>query len=220
MEGYWSIFWQESGLVGKIVLAILLLFSFFSWVIIFAKIFYFKKISKGNKKFYHFFKKTEKLFEMKELAKREKNSTFSKIFVSFYNEIEKQYYSTPEPRKSLDLQNLEKVYKKTSLGIIRELRFGLPFLATTASSTPFIGLFGTVWGIMNAFHKIGIAQSANLATVAPGISEALINTAAGLAVAIPALIFYNLFTSKIRAIEEENEEFGLEVQSFIYYKMK
>lgn len=220
MEGYWNIFWQESGFVGKAVLGILLLFSFFSWVIIFAKSFSFRKIKKANQKFYKLFKKSERIYEMKEIAKRIDNSTFSIIFLSIYQEIEKQFHSNPELEKNLRWENLEKAYKLNSLSIIRNLRSGLPFLATTASSTPFIGLFGTVWGIMNAFHKIGIAQSANLATVAPGISEALINTAAGLAVAIPALIFYNLFSSKIRNFEEELEEFNLELQNFLFHKMK
>lgn len=220
MEAYWSIFWQESGIVGKAVLGILLWFSFFSWIIVFSKLFAFRKVNKSNKRFYNLFKKSEKMYEMKEMAKRIDNSTFARIFLSIYYEIEKQFYSNPETEKNLRWENIEKAYKLSSIYILRNLKTGLPFLATTASATPFIGLFGTVWGIMNAFHKIGIAQSANLATVAPGISEALINTAAGLAVAIPALIFYNLFSSRIRAFEEELEEFGLEVQSFIFYKMK
>ena len=220
MEAYWSIFWQESGIVGKAVLGILLWFSFFSWVIVFSKLFSFRKVNKSNKKFYKLFKKSEKMYEMKEMAKRIDNSTFAQVFLSIYYEIEKQFYSNPETEKNLRWENIEKAYKLSSINLIRNLKTGLPFLATTASATPFIGLFGTVWGIMNAFHKIGIAQSANLATVAPGISEALINTAAGLAVAIPALIFYNLFSSRIRSFEEELEEFGLKVQNFIYYKMK
>lgn len=220
MEAYWSIFWQESGIVGKAVLGILLWFSFFSWIIVFAKLFTFKKINAGNKRFYKLFKKSEKLYEMKEMAKRIQNSTFANVFLSIYQEIEKQFYSNPETEKNLRWENIEKAYKLTSLYTLRNLKSGLPFLATTASATPFIGLFGTVWGIMNAFHKIGIAQSANLAVVAPGISEALINTAAGLAVAIPALIFYNLFSSRIRTFEEELEEFGLELQNFIFHKIK
>lgn len=220
MEAYWNIFWQESGIVGKLVLGILIWFSFFSWVIVFAKYFAFRKIKRANQRFYKLFKKSEKLFEMKEMAKRIENSTFARVFLSIYHEIEKQYYSSPEVEKNIKWDNIEKAYKLSSLNIIRNLRSGLPFLATTASSTPFIGLFGTVWGIMNAFHKIGIVQSANLATVAPGISEALINTGAGLAVAIPALIFYNLFSAMIRNFEEEMEEFNLELQNFLYFKMK
>jgi biopolymer transport protein TolQ len=90
----------------------------------------------------------------------------------------------------------------------------LPFLATTGSSTPFIGLFGTVWGVMNAFHGIGLRGSATLATVAPGISEALIATAAGLAAAIPAVIAYNHFVSQIRVIATEMENFSDEFASY------
>lgn len=220
MESYWSLFWQESGFVGKFVLGILILFSFFSWAIIFFKFVHFKKISKANKNFYKLFKKSEKLFELKDIAKKYPDSNFSHIFLSIYHEIEKQFYSNPDKEKTLNWEIIEKTSKKASIFLVRNLRKGLPFLATTASSTPFIGLFGTVWGIMTAFHKIGIAQSANLAVVAPGISEALINTAAGLAVAIPALIFYNLFTSKIKYFEEEQEEFIMEVLNIVYHKLK
>ena len=90
----------------------------------------------------------------------------------------------------------------------------LPFLATTGSATPFIGLFGTVWGVMNAFHGIGLRGSATLATVAPGISEALIATAAGLAAAIPAVIAYNHFVSQIRVMSTEMENFASEFATY------
>jgi biopolymer transport protein TolQ len=90
----------------------------------------------------------------------------------------------------------------------------LPFLATTGSATPFIGLFGTVWGVMNAFHGIGLRGSATLATVAPGISEALIATAAGLAAAIPAVIAYNHFVSQIRVMATEMENFASEFATY------
>jgi biopolymer transport protein TolQ len=90
----------------------------------------------------------------------------------------------------------------------------LPFLATTGSATPFIGLFGTVWGVMNAFQGIGLRGSATLATVAPGISEALIATAAGLAAAIPAVIAYNHFVSQIRVMATEMENFASEFATY------
>ena len=91
----------------------------------------------------------------------------------------------------------------------------VPFLATTGNTTPFIGLFGTVWGIMNSFHGIGLRGSANLAVVAPGISEALIATAAGLAVAIPAVIAFNYFMQKIRIIESELHSFSADFLNII-----
>jgi biopolymer transport protein TolQ len=95
-----------------------------------------------------------------------------------------------------------------------QLERSLPFLATTGSATPFIGLFGTVWGVMNAFHGIGLRGSATLATVAPGISEALIATAAGLAAAIPAVIAYNHFVSQIRVMATEMENFASEFAAY------
>lgn len=91
----------------------------------------------------------------------------------------------------------------------------VPFLATTGNTTPFIGLFGTVWGIMNSFHGIGLRGSASLAVVAPGISEALVATAAGLAVAIPAVIAFNYFMQKIRILESELQSFAADFLNII-----
>ena len=91
----------------------------------------------------------------------------------------------------------------------------VPFLATTGNTAPFIGLFGTVWGIMNSFHNIGMKGSANLAVVAPGISEALVATAAGLAAAIPAVIAFNFFMSKIRVVESELQSFSADFLNII-----
>ena len=91
----------------------------------------------------------------------------------------------------------------------------ISFLATTGSATPFIGLFGTVWGIMNAFHRIGVVQAANISVVAPGVSEALVATAAGLAAAIPAVIFYNFFVNWVKRFSTEMDDFSLEYLTII-----
>jgi biopolymer transport protein TolQ len=91
----------------------------------------------------------------------------------------------------------------------------LAFLATTGSATPFIGLFGTVWGIMNAFRRIGVVQAANISVVAPGVSEALIATAAGLAAAIPAVIFYNYYINWVKRLSTEMDDFSLEYLTII-----
>jgi biopolymer transport protein TolQ len=96
-----------------------------------------------------------------------------------------------------------------------KLESRLPFLATTGSATPFIGLFGTVWGIMNAFHRIGVTQAANISIVAPGVSEALIATAAGLAAAIPAVIFYNYFVNWVKRLSTQMDDFSLEYLNII-----
>jgi biopolymer transport protein TolQ len=121
--------------------------------------------------------------------------------------------SVNEP-ESFDVDRFQRMLSLIASEETLRLERLLPFLATTASATPFIGLFGTVWGVMNAFHGIGLRGSATLATVAPGISEALIATAAGLAAAIPAVIAYNHFVSQIRVMATEMENFANEFASY------
>ena len=113
------------------------------------------------------------------------------------------------------MDNLKRAIRKAESQEIAQLGRALPFLATTGSATPFIGLFGTVWGIMASFHDIGARGSASLAVVAPGISEALIATAAGLAVAIPAVIFYNYFSNKLADIDNEVQVFSTDFLNLV-----
>jgi biopolymer transport protein TolQ len=116
---------------------------------------------------------------------------------------------------SITHSQIDRAVSKAGLSEASALEKNLSFLATTASATPFIGLFGTVWGIINAFESIGAARSTDLSVVAPGIAEALIATAMGLAAAIPAVIGYNYFTHKIRDLTSEMEEFSIELQNFV-----
>lgn len=111
--------------------------------------------------------------------------------------------------------NVQRALRRAITSEITRMTQLVPFLATTGNTSPFIGLFGTVWGIMNSFHGIGVRGSANLAVVAPGIAEALIATAAGLAVAIPSVIFFNHFTQKIRTIESELQSFSADFINII-----
>jgi biopolymer transport protein TolQ len=120
-----------------------------------------------------------------------------------------------QPQVQEDLQALQRALDKAESQEISRFEKGLSFLATTGSTSPFIGLFGTVWGIMDAFRAIGIKGSASIGGVAPGISEALIATAAGLAAAIPAVIGYNHFNNKINIIASEMDEFSLEFISVV-----
>ena len=113
------------------------------------------------------------------------------------------------------LDNVKRAMRKANVMEIDRLGRSLPFLATTGSATPFIGLFGTVWGIMTSFHDIGLRGSASLAVVAPGISEALVATAAGLAVAIPAVIFYNFYSNKLGEFESDIEYFSTDFLNLI-----
>ncbi|MFN2366353.1 MAG: MotA/TolQ/ExbB proton channel family protein, partial [Desulfurivibrionaceae bacterium] len=113
------------------------------------------------------------------------------------------------------VDNLKRSLQKTESAAVNDLSRNLAFLATTGSATPFIGLFGTVWGIMTSFHEIGKSGSASLAVVAPGISEALVATAAGLAVAIPAVIFYNYFSNRVAEMESEMQSFSADFMNLI-----
>ena len=117
----------------------------------------------------------------------------------------------PKAYRIRSLDAIERTLRRAIAVETRQIARGTQFLATTASSTPFIGLFGTVWGIMVAFHEIGFTGSSSIVTVAPGIAEALVNTAAGLAAAIPALIGYNHFAGKLRQIRGRMEDFALEL---------
>jgi biopolymer transport protein TolQ len=113
------------------------------------------------------------------------------------------------------MENIERAMRKAANEEIALMETYLPFLATTGSATPFIGLFGTVWGIMNAFSGIAASGSASLATVAPGIAEALIATAAGLAAAIPAVMAYNYFVNRVRTIATRIDSFTIEFVNFL-----
>ena len=220
MNQVWQIFWHETGAIGKLVLVVLLGFSVLSWVVIAAKAVQLKRVRALNRRFHDRFRKCERLFDIKDQAQRSQGSPLAAMFLASFAELERQFHADPVNHRILHPDNLRRELERTGMRTLRELRLGLPFLATTASATPFIGLFGTVWGIMNAFRQIGIAGSANLATVAPGISEALINTAAGLGAAIPALIGFNHFMNRLRGMKEEQDEFILEVQNLLTWRIQ
>jgi len=147
------------------------------------------------------------------------------VFTSGYSELQKinrirSRKDLSESPETLDMQlatmdNLKRAIRKAESQEIYKLGKTLPFLATTGSSTPFIGLFGTVWGIMASFHDIGVRGSASLAVVAPGISEALVATAAGLAVAIPAVIFYNYYSNKLADVDAEIQNFSTDFLNLV-----
>jgi biopolymer transport protein TolQ len=148
------------------------------------------------------------------------------VFLAGYNELDYQLRAREKgnPSGEMDegqssrIKSLESVarslVRSTNIEVMKlETRLG--FLATTGSATPFIGLFGTVWGIMNAFRQIGVVQAANISVVAPGVSEALIATAAGLAAAIPAVIFYNYYANWVKRLSTEMDDFSLEYLTII-----
>tara|TARA_B100000315_G_scaffold195228_1_gene186035 strand:+ start:9549 stop:10280 length:732 start_codon:yes stop_codon:yes gene_type:complete len=215
----------HSGPVAKAVLLLLLLFSIISWSIMFQKMLLFRKANKESRKFRKVFPRGGSLNNAYASSKILKNSHVANIFISGYLDVvslqkyrRKENSLFDETRQSQiqdDLQALQRALDKAESKEISRFEKGLSFLATTGSTSPFIGLFGTVWGIMDAFRAIGIKGSASIGGVAPGISEALIATAAGLAAAIPAVIGYNHFNNKINFIASEMDEFSLEFVSVV-----
>jgi len=196
--------------VVKLVLLILVFFSVFSWAIIFFKRKTIKSASAQSKKFIKIFRRSNDLSEVSKASKIYKLSPLASLFQAGYKELA---YLSKASKGNLTADGLESINRamaKTSNQEIAKLENMMSFLATTGSVTPFIGLFGTVWGIMDAFLNIEVQRSASLVTVAPGIAEALIATALGLFAAIPAVIAYNYYLNRIKGIITEIEDFSLE----------
>jgi len=196
---------ESSGLVAKAVLVILLAFSLISWAIIFSKWGLVRRARAQSNRFMRMFRKSERLQDVAAVADQFRPSPLIAVFEGAYNELRKQ---APQP---IRLGALQRAIQVAASEELTHLESRLPWLATTGAVTPFIGLFGTVWGIIDAFHGLGTAGAATLRAVAPGISEALITTAAGLFAAIPAVIAYNMFTQHIREFGARMDDFGLEL---------
>ncbi len=196
---------ETSGLVAKTVLVILLVFSVASWAIIFSKWGLFRRARVQSNRFMRAFRKSERLQDIAAVAEQFKPSPLVAVFEGAYGELRKQ---ASYPIRMAALQRATQIASSEEL---TRLESRLPWLATTGAVTPFIGLFGTVWGIIDAFHGLGTAGSATLRAVAPGVSEALITTAAGLFAAIPAVIAYNMFTQHIREFGARMDDFSLEL---------
>jgi len=196
---------ETSGLVAKTVLVILLFFSLASWTIIFSKWARFRRARIQSNRFMRVFRKSERLNDVAAVVEQFKPSPLVAVFEGAYGELRKQ------PSYPVRVVSLQRATQIASSEELTRLESRLPWLATTGAVTPFIGLFGTVWGIIDAFHGLGTAGSATLRAVAPGISEALVTTAAGLFAAIPAVIAYNLFTQHIREFGARMDDFSLEL---------
>jgi biopolymer transport protein TolQ len=209
---WWDVV-THSGPIGFATLLVLVAFSIVSWAIIFSKWRSIRRAQTQSATFLDTFWASKRLDAIFQVADKLPMSPLAQIFRSGYIELAKlkkqQEAGTGEKSMSElgGLENIERSMRRASLAELTQLEALIPFLATTGSTAPFIGLFGTVWGIMKAFRDIGKMGSANLATVAPGISEALIATAAGLVAAIPAVMAYNFYTAKIRVLSSEMENF-------------
>lgn len=204
---------SDAGVVVLLVLSLLLLFSIISWAIIAFKFGYLRKSLRESKAFLDYFFEVNNVDKVFTESENFRYGSLPRVFRSGYIE----YRALGEKGDVRQARaRIARAVKREVNAENKRLATLVPFLATVGNTAPFIGLFGTVWGIMNSFHTIGLTQSASLAAVAPGISEALIATAAGLAAAIPAVIAYNSFTQKISVIERDLEEFSPEfVAAFI-----
>ena len=197
--------------MGKSVLALLLVFSVSSWAVMIAVWSRFRASHQASRRFIGIFRKAKRLADVQAALGPLAHSSLVGLFRAGYAEIEAQIAHAEGGRQMVkSLDSVERsLIRATRIEAARLSRY-VPFLATTAAATPFIGLFGTVWGIMIAFGNIGATGSTSITAVAPGISEALINTAAGLFAAIPALLAYNHFVQRLRSAKGEMEDFTLE----------
>ncbi|MBC2713904.1 MAG: protein TolQ [Desulfobacteraceae bacterium] len=218
----------NAGLMVQFVMLLLFLFSVASWAIILIKYFQIRKAYKESAFFVEYFWKSKDFSDAFSRAKGLEFSPIARAFRIAYLELRKIYTDGfPRENKSDEKQitrdegvkgfeNVKRALHRSSNTESIRLTQMVPFLATTGNTAPFIGLFGTVWGIMNSFHSIAYQKgTASIAAVAPGISEALVATAAGLAVAIPAVIAFNYFTQKIRIIESELDSFSSDFLNII-----
>ena len=212
----------NAGLVVKLVMITLCIFSLVSWTIVVMKHLMFRKAKNASLEFLDAFWDSKTLNEAYDSAREHALSPEATVFVAGYNELKKisAARSSGTPPATLEMQlatmdNLKRAVRKAQFLESDRMARSISFLATTGSATPFIGLFGTVWGIMTSFQDIGQRGSASLAVVAPGISEALVATAIGLAAAIPAVIFYNYYSNKLAEVESNVESFSTDFINLI-----
>jgi biopolymer transport protein TolQ len=213
--------------VGPVAIGVLILlgiFSFISWAIIIYKGMALHRAHKQSETFLQVFRKSSKFSEVNSVCAQLKASPLVGVFQAGYMEVNQQVRggsqgaATQQQQQKPTVRSLESLSRALARAATVEntrLERRVSFLATTASVTPFIGLFGTVWGIMDAFGDIGRMGSANLAVVAPGISEALITTAMGLVAAIPAAVFYNFYNSRIKVLTSMVDDFALEFLNIV-----
>jgi biopolymer transport protein TolQ len=201
--------------VVKGVLGLLILMSVASWFVIGSKALYLSNAAARSTRFQDVFWKTGRLDEIWRISEASAPSPVGEVFRAGYTELAKlqkrrQEQSADPASDALlgDIESIQRALDRARTTAVTEMESRVPLLGTTASAAPFIGLFGTVWGIMNSFRNIGSKGAANLATVAPGIAEALVATAIGLIAAIPAVMAYNFFSRRIRVISSEMETFS------------
>ena len=211
----------SAGPVAKFVLIVLAVFSIICWALIVEKWWEFRKIRRDTMSFVRIFREARRFSVVYAAAKKYRESPFAQLYLAAGQELATAFGGAEATDRMLEdgedgvgadiLDTLNRAMRRAAGSEIERMERYLPFLATTASSAPFIGLFGTVWGIMTSFQSIGTQGSANLAVVAPGISEALIATAAGLAAAIPAVMGYNFYVNRVKYWASEMDGFLLDL---------
>ena len=204
-----------AGPVVQIVLYLLILFSVVSWGVILFKFRHVREAKKQSARFIEIFWESRNLASIHEASQKLEASPVAHVFIAGYEELLRVSRRNAAETDGLTtdlsgVDNVARAMKRAANVELTKLEQTLTFLATTSGSTPFIGLFGTVWGIMNAFRGLSVTRSSTIQAVAPGIAEALIATAAGLVAAIPALIAYNHFLQEIRVLTADMENFTQE----------
>ncbi len=207
--------WQlvmDAGPVGKLVLGALVIASIVTWALIVERSRSFRRAGQETKNFLTKFRGGARLADLADVSKPMNHSPVAALFKAAFHEVSQNSIEGAGGR-TLDadsIEDVERMIARTAAARTREMERSLTFLATVASTSPFVGLFGTVWGIMDAFARIGTSGAASIESYAPGIAEALVATAAGLAAAVPAAIAYNSFLRQVRIMTIEMEEFQLD----------
>lgn len=207
----------DSNPINQTVLVVLVLFSVLSWAVVLLKAQGYRRVERQTSAFLSVFRKSQKFSEVQAACTSLGDTPLAGVFLAGYAELNAQFRLTgaagggsSEPPVLKSLEAVDRALLRAAATEIGKLERRLPFLATTASITPFIGLFGTVVGIMIAFQRIGATGATNLAVVAPGIADALVATAAGLFAAIPAVYFYNHYTNRVKEFSSTIDDFSLE----------
>jgi biopolymer transport protein TolQ len=203
---------RETGPVAQFVLLVLLAFSLISWAIILSRWSMLKRARVQSGRFLRAFRRAQRLQDIASVSEQFRPSPLVGVFQSGFKEFERQVGASGGLRNPLAVQRAMQIAASEEM---TRFERNLPWLAITAAVTPFVGLFGTVWGIIDAFHGLGTSGAATLRAVAPGISEALITTAAGLAAAIPAVIAYNLIGGSLRDFAARCDDFSLEMANAV-----
>ncbi len=210
----------EAGWMGKVIMGILMIFSIISWAMILLKYQFLRRAEKESHSFLAAFRKTKNIDELIKHAEAKKYSPLATLFLEGHRETEAIIKSFPNGKikdddRSLVSTEIERALTITAQDEVVYMERYLAFLGTTGTVGPLLGLFGTVWGIMDAFYGIGLKGSGDIGALAPGLAEALINTSGGLFVAIPAVIAYNYFAEKIKDIATRMDSFSIEFLSFV-----